>query len=207
MPPSSPPRPDPRMPHPSTAAAAAPPLGCGGAAADPCPARYSSPRAPIEAVESTLGLHPRGDHASPATPADPRQANHEGSKETLPSGVILDSGAAGNATGTADWLSDLRAPPGGETFRTRVGTDLPVAAVGTLTTPRFAVPDIRHVPGLGHGRTLVSVRQLARRGLTVSFGAESCSIKDPSTGAVVGEGRLREDDGFYHLQYLRVPQS
>ncbi|CAO1940382.1 unnamed protein product [Urochloa humidicola] len=145
--------------------------------------------------------------ASPASGEKASPAAGEGSKETLPSGVILDSGAAASATFTTACLSDLRLPTGEEeaAFRTRAGTDLQVVGVGTLTTPGFSIPDVRHVLGLR--RTVVSVRQLTRRGLAVTFGAESCSVKDLATGAVVGEGRLQEEDGFYHLQYLRVPQS
>ncbi|CAL4982670.1 unnamed protein product [Urochloa decumbens] len=166
--------------------AAPPPPECRDAAADASPAR--------------------GEHANPPPPAAaPMPAAHDGSKEARPSGVILDSGAAASATGSADCLSDLKAAPGGEAFRTRAGTHLPVAAVGTLTTASFRIADVRHVPGLRC--TVVSVRQLTRQGLAVTFGAESCSVKDPATGAVVGEGRLQEEDGFYHLQYLRVPQS
>ncbi|CAM0145548.1 unnamed protein product [Urochloa decumbens] len=166
--------------------AAPPPPECRDAAADASPAR--------------------GEHANPPPPAAaPMPAAHDGSKEARPSGVILDSGAAASATGSADHLSDLKAAPGGEAFRTRAGTHLPVAAVGTLATASFRIADVRHVPGLR--RTVVSVRQLTRQGLAVNFGAESCSVKDPTTGTVVGEGRLQEEDGFYHLQYLRVPQS
>ncbi|CAN6363692.1 unnamed protein product [Urochloa humidicola] len=192
--------------------------GCGDAAADASPAKYSvllPPRGAVplplpitRAFDSILGLHRRGEQASPApAAADPVPAPGGGSmEETILSGVILDSGAAASATGTADHLSGLRAPTGEEeAFRTRAGADLAVAAVGTLTTPRFSIPEVRHVLGLG--RTVVSVRQLTRRGLAVTFGAESCSVKVPATGDVVGEGRLQEEDGFYHLQYLRVPQS
>ncbi|CAN6226662.1 unnamed protein product [Urochloa humidicola] len=186
MPPaaSSPPRLGPLMPDPSTAP---PSSACGDAAAD-----AASPA--------------RGEQAPAAV--DTMPAPGGGSMdETLLSGVILDSGATVSATGSAACLSDLRAPTEQEeeAFPTRAGGNLPVAGVGTLTTPRFSIPEVRHVPGLG--RTLVSVRQLTRRGLAVTFGAESCSVKDPATGAVIGEGRLQEEDGFYHLQYLRVPQS
>ncbi|CAO2142776.1 unnamed protein product [Urochloa humidicola] len=173
------------MPDPSTA----PSPGCGDAAA--------------------AGASPARGEQAPAA-ADTMPPPGGGSMdETLLLGVILDSGATVSATGSAACLSDLRAPTGEEeaAFRTRAGADLPIAAVGTLTTPRFSIPEVRHVPDLGHGRTLVSVRQLAHRGLSVTFGDESCSVKDPATGAVVGEGRLQEEDGFYHLQYLRVPQS
>jgi hypothetical protein len=123
---------------------------------------------------------------------------------------IIDSGAAVHATGCAGLLSGTRpAADGTRWFRTRVGKDLAVTYVGSIDTPRFAVPDVHLVPGLGHDgpAALISVRQLARRGLAVTFGGDYCSVKERSTGAVVGEGRLREDDGFYYLDYLRVPRS
>jgi hypothetical protein len=53
--------------------------------------------------------------------------------------------------------------------------------------------------------TLVSVPQLARRGFSVMFCGPDCTVQDGSTKAVVGEGQLRDDDGFYHLAYLMVP--
>ncbi|CAO1940377.1 unnamed protein product [Urochloa humidicola] len=163
-----------------------------------CPSA-APPPPPPECRDAAADASPaRGEQAIPAP--------GEGSKEIRPSGVILDSGAATSATGTTACLSDLRLPTGEEeAFRTRAGTDLFVAGVGTLTTPGFRIPEVRHVLGLR--RTIISVRQLTRRGLAVMFGSESCSVKDPATGAVVGEGRLQEEDGFYHLQYLRVPQS
>lgn len=115
---------------------------------------------------------------------------------------------AEHATSSVELLSETRAPEdGGASFRSRFGRDLPVVAVGSINTPRFAIPDVRLVPELGTGSTLISVRQLARRGLAVTFCSDSCHIKERSTGAVVGEGRLREQDGFYHLDFLSIPQS
>uniref|UniRef100_A0A0A9DP55 Retrovirus-related Pol polyprotein from transposon TNT 1-94-like beta-barrel domain-containing protein n=1 Tax=Arundo donax TaxID=35708 RepID=A0A0A9DP55_ARUDO len=176
--PTVPPRLDPLMPpHPSTSPGT-------DAAADPSPAR---------GIEGTL----------PGT-TDPK-SSHEDS-EASRFGFILDSGAAVHATGSADLLSDRRVPGEGA-FRTRAGKDLDVVAVGSVNTPQYAVPEVCHVPGLGQGCTLISVRQLARRGLSVTFGGESCDIRERSTGAVLGEGRLREEDGFYFLDYLRIPQS
>ncbi|KAL6907810.1 hypothetical protein ACP4OV_001980 [Aristida adscensionis] len=183
----------PPPPPPTSASAAVPPrldpvMPRHRAAADPSPAR-------ARATEGTL----------PAT-GDPK-SSREGSKGSRV-GFIVDSGAAVHATGSDDLLSDSRAPaPGEGAFRTRAGKDLDVVAVGSVNTPQFQVPEVYQVPELGQGRTLVSVRQLARRGLAVTFGCESCDVRDLSTGAVVGEGNLREEDGFYYLQYLRVPQS
>ncbi|CAO2142838.1 unnamed protein product [Urochloa humidicola] len=132
-----------------------------------------------------------------------------------PAGFILDSGAAVHATSHAGLLSGSRPPTGAGPssrlfFRTRLGTDRAVASVGSIAVPpRFVVPDVHLVPGLGGGggATIISVRQLARRGLAVTFGGDYCSVKERSTGALVGEGRLREDIGFYYLDYLRVPHS
>ncbi|CAN6373533.1 unnamed protein product [Urochloa humidicola] len=130
-----------------------------------------------------------------------------GTKDSRLSGFILDSGAAVHATGTSELITDPIPPSEGAAgvFRTRAGKDLAVAAVGSIATPRFVIPDVHLVPVLGHGRTLISVRQLARRGLAVAFSSGSCSIKEQSTGAVIGEGRLKQEDGFYYLDHLRVP--
>ncbi|CAN6363707.1 unnamed protein product [Urochloa humidicola] len=182
------------MKHPS------PSPGTDDAAAELSATRYTPPRSMIisthkgiELTLSILAIHGR----------------EMGVEETLPgtTGFILDSGAAVHATASSELITDPSPPPQGgvRVFRTRTGKDLALTAVGSIATPRFAVPDVHHVPGIGHGRTLISVRQLARRGLAVTFGGESCIVKEQSTGAVVGEGRLREEDGFYYLDHLRVP--
>uniref|UniRef100_A0A0A9HLW7 Uncharacterized protein n=1 Tax=Arundo donax TaxID=35708 RepID=A0A0A9HLW7_ARUDO len=180
--PTVPPRLDHLMPRRSTEPLASSPGT--GAAADPSPAR---------GIGGTL-LGTTG----------PKSSRED--SEVSRVGFILDSGAAVHATGSADLLSERRAPGEGA-FRTRAGKDLDVVAVGSVITPRFVVPEVRHVPVLGQGCTLISVRQLARRGLAVTFGSEFCDIRERSTGAVVGEGRLREEDGLYFMDYLRVPQS
>ncbi|KAL6654277.1 hypothetical protein ACP70R_007742 [Stipagrostis hirtigluma subsp. patula] len=165
-----------------------PPLPGNDAAADPSPARGAQGTLP---VSSDLKL------AAAEDPEDSPQSD-----------FVLDSGATVNATGVEGLISDPRSPEDGSAgLRTRLGEVLRAVAVGGVNTRRFVIPDVYHVPELGRRRTLISVRQLARRGLAVSFGCDSCSIKEQSTGAVVGEGRLREEDGLYYLDYLRVPQS
>ncbi|CAO1940384.1 unnamed protein product [Urochloa humidicola] len=145
--------------------------------------------------------------------SSPSEDDPIASRGEHPAGFILDSGAAVHATSHAGLLSGSRpttgvGPSSRLFFRTRLGTDRAVASVGSIAVPpRFAVPDVHLVPGLGGGATIISVRQLARRGLAVTFGGDYCSVKERSTGVLVGEGRLREDIGFYYLDYLRVPHS
>lgn len=112
-----------------------------------------------------------------------------------------------HATPCADLLSDPRPPEegAGASFPTRAGEDHPVDSVGTIVTPDFVLPGVHLVPGLGRKRALVFVRQLMEQGLTVTFGRDSCEIKEENTGKLVGEGRQRED-GFFYITYLRIPQ-
>jgi len=167
-----------------------PPSQGGDAAANP------SPSSNIQS--GTEGAHPGSSDPEPAP---------EGSKDGAVD-FIVDTGAPVHATACADLLSDPSPPEegGGASFPTRAGEDHPVAAVGTIATPDIVLGGVSLVPGLGSRRTLISVRQLARQGLTVTFGRESCQIKDENTGNLVGEGRLRED-GFYYVAYLRIPNK
>jgi hypothetical protein len=83
------------------------------------------------------------------------------------------------------------------------------AGVGTveLHDKNFRLPGVRYVPQLAPGVTLVSVQQLAASGLLVMFCGAFCYVTDVDNGgSIVGKGRLSEDDGFYHLDFLRVPE-
>ncbi|KAG2564115.1 hypothetical protein PVAP13_8KG384500 [Panicum virgatum] len=112
---------------------------------------------------------------APPSPANERGRDHH---KRCCGGFILDSGAAVHATGCAGFICDPRPPgDGGSRFRKRLGEDRAVHLVPGL---------------LGDGSaSLISVRQLARRGFTVTFGGDCCSVKERSTGAVVGEGLLQ----------------
>lgn len=149
----------------------------------------------------------RGIEETLSTSTDPKLAL-EDPNNSRPD-FILDSVASLHGTGNEELLSNAKpqdgASVGGNKFPTRIGKDLDIVAVGSIKTPLFDIPDVHLVPGLG--RTVVSVRKLARRGFAVTFGSESCSIKEESTGTIVGEGRMRKDDELYYLDYLRVPQS
>ncbi|CAN6226658.1 unnamed protein product [Urochloa humidicola] len=147
-----------------------------------------------------------GTERTPSGSSDPEPAPQDSKDSSVD--FILDTGVPVHATACADLLSDPRPPEegAGASFPTRAGEDHPVAAVGTIVTPDFVLAGVRLVPGLGHRRTLISVRQLALQGLTVTFGRDSCQIKEENTGNLVGEGRLREDR-FYYISYLRIPQS
>ncbi|XP_021316960.1 uncharacterized protein LOC110435590 [Sorghum bicolor] len=142
--------------------------------------------------------------APPSSGVDGRSSSPE---------VILDSGAAMHVTGCGELLSGPTtrpAPQGSRSFRTRGGEVMDAVAVGSVATRRFLVHQVYQVPGLPLGRgqravVVLSVRQLTRLGLAVTFGCEACDVRDRGTGALVGEGHLREEDGFYYLDYLRVP--
>ncbi|XP_066308156.1 uncharacterized protein [Miscanthus floridulus] len=169
----------------------------------------SSPVVRLRLDPLTCDLMPQPSTApSPVVDAPPSSGVDARSS---PPEVILDSGAAMHATGCAELLSrptTRPAPEGSGSFRTRGGEVLDAVAVGSVATPRFFVHQVYQVPGLGRGEravVIVSVRQLTRLGLAVTFGCEACDVRNRGTGALVGEGRLREEDGFYYLDYLRVP--
>ncbi|KAL6907811.1 hypothetical protein ACP4OV_001981 [Aristida adscensionis] len=150
---------------------------------------------------------PRGSEGAPPASSGPMSAAEDAGDGLLPE-FILWTMTAVNATGDAGLLSDpkpLEEEGGGAAaLRASLGEAVPALAVGRIDTPRFAVPDVYHVPRLGRGQTLISVSYLARRGLVVAFG-DSCSVRERSTGHVVGEGRM--ENGLYCLDYLKLPQS
>lgn len=124
---------------------------------------------------------------------------------------ILDSGASRHVAGDKSLfsspvrtiaLSDSIAAA----YRTRDGRHLAVAGVGTIShQSNFQLPDVLYVPDIRTGVVLVSVPQLAERGYLVMLGAGQCHVKDQSSGKMVGKGRLHDQDGLYHLEFLNIP--
>lgn len=174
-------------------AAEAQPSPVEDAAADPSQSRGT------EGTQGSSVPDPAPEESKGGAPEEPKGGS---------AGFILDSGAHMHGTGSADLLSNTRPPEegSGARFPTRAGEDHAIAAVGTIVTPDFTLHDVRLVRALGPARTVVSVRQLMEQGLAVTFGSDWCSIKEQSTGNLIGKGRLRED-GFYYLDYLKIPQS
>lgn len=154
---------------------------------------------------------PPNEGGSGDPPPDSNAASgdhHQGEAEPIASDFILDSGAPVHATGDARLISDARdlGPGDAVSMTRRDGTTLQATSVGLVSRgDSFYLPSVHCFPGLPPACTLVSVQQLARRGLSVVFGASGCVVQDGNTRAVVGEGRLRNDDGFYHLDHLMVP--
>lgn len=135
-----------------------------------------------------------------------KQENGSSAVSLLPC-FILDSGASLHAVGDKSSLSEFttRVPAGmTTTYHARDGRKLTVAGVGTISCDNFHLSDVLYVPGLRAGVVLVSVQQLAGRGYLAMFGGGRCSVKDPSSGEIVGKGRLH-DDGLYHLdEFLNI---
>ncbi|CAN6363691.1 unnamed protein product [Urochloa humidicola] len=161
---------------------------------------------PSPGDDATADPSPSRTEGTPSGSSDPEPAPQDSEDSSVD--FVLDTGAPVHATACEELLSDPRPPEegAGASFPTRAGKDHPVAAVGTIVTSDFVLAGVRLVPGLGHRRTVISVRQLALQGLTVTFGRDSCQIKEENTGNLVGEGRLREDR-LYYIGYLRIPQS
>lgn len=136
------------------------------------------------------------------------QAEAEAAGADIESDFILDSGAPVHATGDERLITDARDLGPGDTvsMTRRDGKTLRATSVGLVRRgTSFSLADVHCFPGLPPTSTIVSVQQLARRGLSVMFRGPTCIVCDGNTEAVVGEGQLRDDDGFYHLDYLMVP--
>ncbi|KAL6653710.1 hypothetical protein ACP70R_008634 [Stipagrostis hirtigluma subsp. patula] len=124
--------------------------------------------------------------------------------------LILDTGATNHVTGDKDLFLTFRTgSPEGDTavYRAPDGWALPVAGAGTIDCERFQLSGVLYVPQLETRVTLVSVQQLAGCGYLVMFGGGQCYVKDRSSGSLVGKGRLHDDDGLYHLEFLRIPAA
>ncbi|KAG2559277.1 hypothetical protein PVAP13_8NG312731 [Panicum virgatum] len=123
---------------------------------------------------------------------------------------IVDSGASMHVVGDISILTSVRmvTPPSGidgRKVRMRDGRQLPIAGVGTIDRDAFHLSDVLYVPGFDAGVILVSVSKLGDRGYTVMLGRGQCLVQDPSSGDVVGKGQLHDEDGLYHLEYLKIP--
>ena len=104
---------------------------------------------------------------------------------------VLDSGASFHMTSDSSILSSLRPLDSPLSVLTADGTPLSVSSQGTLSTSSFSVPDISHVPRLT--MNLFSAGQLTDSGCRVILDADSCSVQDHRTQALVGVGPRRRD--------------
>jgi hypothetical protein len=83
---------------------------------------------------------------------------------------------------------------------------LSVSSWGTLSTSSFYVLDISHVPRLT--MNMFSTSQITDTGCRVILDADSCSVQDCRTQALVGAGpRLRDSTGLWELDWIRVPSA
>ncbi|KAK3120708.1 hypothetical protein QOZ80_9AG0692470 [Eleusine coracana subsp. coracana] len=167
-------------------------------------------------TSSVHGGRSRTTSSSPTTNNVTRKSSDGGGVSSMRAAddhrFILDSGASVHATGDHRILDVLDHPAHVTAyFRRRDGKDLPVAGTGSIIIASsddagggFRLTGVQYVPELGPGVTLVSVPQLAASGLVVTFYGRVCYVADANRG-VVEKGRLHEDDGFYHLEFLRVP--
>ncbi|CAD6252684.1 unnamed protein product [Miscanthus lutarioriparius] len=163
---------------------------------------------------------------SPSTDGRRSQPSHEGmsemttwlsssAKPSLPC-FILDSRAACHVASNVSVFSSSSssssftavapaASSAAATYLAHDGTQLTVAGVGTVSCDNFHLTDVLYVPGMRTGVNLVSVQQLAERDYLVMFGGDQCSVRERSSGKIVGKGRMHDDDGLYHLDFLTIP--
>lgn len=161
-----------------------------------------------------MGSAESSDHEAPHSGTSPAKVSPDSQQfSSSEPTVILDSGVAFHATSNLEIFSpdvDDRGAAGDcAPFHRRDGTVLRVAGVGTVEScdKNFRLPGVRYVPQLGPGVTLVSVQQLAASGFLLMFCGAFCYVTDVDNGGrIVGKGRLSEDNGFYHLDFLRVPE-
>lgn len=136
------------------------------------------------------------------------QLDKEGCSEHNHLDLILDSGASMHATGNLGLLSEFTRAPGSSSaavYHTRDGKDLRIAGVGTIACDKFHLPHVHYVPELGSRFTLASVQLLAGCDYLVMFCGGWCYVKKRNNGSLVGRGRMHDEDGLYHLEYLRIP--
>ncbi|KAF8652310.1 hypothetical protein HU200_014326 [Digitaria exilis] len=125
----------------------------------------------------------------------------------------MDSGASCHVTGDKSLFSSPVRPisPAGcmvTAYRARDGRQLPIGGVGPIScNGNFQLPDVMYVPDLRTGVILVSVPQLAELGYLVMFGGGQCHVKDQSSGKMVGNGWLDNQDGLYHLRFLKIASN
>ncbi|KAM0840083.1 hypothetical protein ACQ4PT_059901 [Festuca glaucescens] len=170
-------------------------------------ANTSTVEAPPPKEVGSVDPSPDSNAASGIDLAEAEAAGAEAA-EPIASDFILDTGAPVHATGDVRLISNARDLGPGEavSMTRRDGKTLHATSVGIIRRGTiFSLDDVHCFPGLPSVSTLVSVPQLAQRGLSVMFCGPTCTVRDGSTEAVVGEGQLRDDDGFYHLDYLMVP--
>lgn len=193
-------------------------LPAKGGSGDSPPDRYGRP--PISLSENSPRIHPAqesdyGRSSSPISCKSPETdtavagaEEEEEEEEIKPNVFILDSGATVHATSDRGLLHGSRdlGPGDAPSLTRRDGEILWAILVGLVQLgTSFYLAEVHYFPGLPPASTLVSVHQLTRRGFSVMFCGADCFVRDRSTGAVVGKGQLQDEDGFYHLDYLRIP--
>ena len=116
---------------------------------------------------------------------------------------IIDSGASAHMTSDESFFSSLEKYEGGwitlaDGDRTQIyghGSGVLYGVDDEENAVKIEMSDVQFVPGLAS--SLISVSQLARKGLSVTFGEDDCKISNRN-GDVVATGK--RSSGLYHLR-------
>jgi len=71
-------------------------------------------------------------------------------------------------------------------IRTADGTPMPLASIGSISTPNLSFFDVYYIPNLT--LSLASVSQLCDSGYSVMFSSTSCYVQDPHSVRLIGTG-------------------
>ena len=88
-------------------------------------------------------------------------------------------------------------------IHTADGSLMEVSHKGPISLPSLTMPDTYLIPKLNFN--LISVGQLCDLGYTLTFSSTGCSVQDPRTGQVIGNGR--KVGRMFELTTLHVPSS
>ncbi|KAI5384257.1 hypothetical protein KIW84_071317 [Lathyrus oleraceus] len=83
------------------------------------------------------------------------------------------------------------------------GTHMPLAGIGSISTPNLSFYDVYYIPNLT--LSLAFVIQLCGSGYSFMFSSTSCCVQDPHYKRMIRTGRRQ--GGLYVLDELRVPDT
>uniref|UniRef100_A0A151UDP3 Retrovirus-related Pol polyprotein from transposon TNT 1-94 n=1 Tax=Cajanus cajan TaxID=3821 RepID=A0A151UDP3_CAJCA len=115
----------------------------------------------------------------------------------------FDSTCCNHMTSSSHVFSDLSSRDRISHIHTADGSLMEVSHKGPISIPSLSMPDAYLIPKLNFN--LVSVGQLCDLGYILTFSSTGCSVQDPRTGKIIGNGR--KIGRMFELTTLHVPSS